>query len=88
MFNVKPPAIRLAVNINDVIITPGAKGAVRVKNIKGDDIITIGSDKTISILGETFSLELIKEWLSNFKSDSCRCTVIQLMNRGCTCGGS
>jgi len=72
--------------MDDIILAPGI--SVRIKNKKGEELIKIGVDKTIAILGETFCLEEIKNWLGSLKSDACKCSISQLMNKGCTCNGS
>ena len=64
-----------------------SNGKISIKNEVGDEVLSINSDNTISILGETFSLEKIKECLSSFQSDRCSCPTNQLVYKGCTCGG-
>jgi hypothetical protein len=62
-------------------------GSINFKDGDGSDMVSIHSDKTITILGETFCLETIKQALCDFRSDSCKCPMNQLLTKGCTCGG-
>jgi hypothetical protein len=68
--------------------TKGYKdGSINFKDGDGNNLISLHSDKTITILGEDFCLETIKKALCEFKSDTCKCTMNQLLTNGCNCGG-
>ncbi len=62
-------------------------GSIIITDADGNEMVAFKCDKTISILGESFSLEQIKQAFSDFKPDSCKCPMNQLVAKGCTCGG-
>lgn len=78
----------------DIIICPAAAtedlraGSFVVNSGSGEELLAIHSNKTISILGETFSLEKIVEALKSYSTDACVCQMNVLMTKGCICGGS
>lgn len=78
---------RLSNQPYDIVMTPGPGGFITMQSNDCQELIRIGDDQTITILGETFSLELIRDALKSFRSDACRCEMRTLMMKGCQCGG-
>jgi len=79
----------------DITFSPGKgekgmrDGKIGFNDGDGDEILSINSDKTITILGETFDLQEVKSWLAKtFKSGGCQCSLKQIMSQGCGCGGN
>jgi hypothetical protein len=65
-------------------------GRICIEDTDGSELISIGTDKTLKVLGEEIPLSMIKEWISKikFEATNCSCTSAQIFQTGCVCGGS
>lgn len=72
-------------------MTPGIDGHLRIASQTQGELLSIhtGSDPSLTILGETFELETIKQLLIDARSrvGKCSCPLQQIVAKGCTCGG-
>lgn len=77
--------------ISDIVLTPGPKGSLHIESYTHGKLISIntGTKPSLTILGETFELETLKQMLVDARGrvGNCTCPLQQIVARGCTCGG-